>query len=34
MDNKKLNNCIEKILSDGKAEDIISISLKGKSSYS
>ena len=32
MDNKKLNNSIEKILSDGKAEDIISISLKGKSS--
>ena len=32
MDNKKLNNCIEKILSDGKAENIISISLKGKSS--
>ena len=32
MDNKKLNNSIEKILSDGKAENIISISLKGKSS--
>ncbi len=32
MDNEKLNNSIEKILSDGKAEDIVSISLKGKSS--
>ena len=32
MENKKLNNSIEKILSDGKAEDIISIPLKGKSS--
>ena len=32
MHNKKLNNNIEKILSDGKAENIVSISLKGKSS--
>lgn len=32
MNTKKLNNSIEKILSDGKAEDIISIPLKGKSS--
>ncbi|MBC8297583.1 MAG: ribosome silencing factor [Pelagibacterales bacterium] len=32
MENKKLNNSIEKILNDGKAEDIISIPLKGKSS--
>ena len=28
----KLNDSVEKILSDGKAEDIISISLEGKSS--
>ena len=32
MVNKKLNNSIQKILNDGKAENIISISLKGKSS--